>query len=142
MPVLAVLIQAAATAPMPPARYREGQVWSYHARPGDEGSLLKIQRVEQLDGRPVYHITVIGFHLRASDALGIIQHEPVSKETLDRSVVAAQPDPGTFPSADDGIAQWRQAHGGVYTVTVAETVELIDRTLAGQAGQPREPQSF
>jgi hypothetical protein len=27
-------------------RYAEGQVWEYQTRPGDQGSLLKIQKIE------------------------------------------------------------------------------------------------
>ena len=119
-----------------PLRYREGQVWSYHTRLGDAGSLLKIQHIEGQGDRLIYHISVIGFHLRKVGMVPMLPHEPVSQQTLDNSVVSERPDPGTFPSADEGIAEWRRAHGGVYTITVAETLELLDRTLSQQGEAP------
>ena len=33
---------------------------------------------------------------------------------------------------DPGIAEWRAARGGVYTITVAEMIEALDKTLADQ----------
>ena len=119
-------------------RYSEGQVWAYRTRPGDEGSLLKIQHIERQGNQTIYHLSVIGFHLHANGFVGVLQHEPVSRQTLDNSVVELRPDPGTFPSADEGIAEWRRARGGVYTITVAETLEVMDRTLATHQEQPAE----
>lgn len=115
-------------------RYREGQVWAYRTRPGDAGSLLKIQRIEQQGGRQIYHISIIGVHFHTPGITGMLPHEPVSQETLDRSVTEQHADPGTFPSADQGIAEWRRARGGVFTVTVAETLDFTDRVIAQQAG--------
>ena len=131
--LLLLLALAPVAAAAPPSRYKEGQVWAYHTRPGDEGSLLKIQRIEQAPSGTIYHLSVIGFRFHTPGYEGVLPHEPVSQQTLDNSVAELRPDPGTFPSADPGIAQWREAHGGVFTVTVAETLNFVDQTLASHA---------
>lgn len=117
-----------------PDRYAAGQVWEYRTRPGDEGSLLKIQRIEAAPGdggERIYHISVIGFRLRNAEMEPRLEHSPVSRETLDASVTTLG-DPGAkFPNPDDGIARWKADNGGVFTITVAEIIDLIDRQTSG-----------
>lgn len=117
-----------------PDRYAAGQVWAYHTRPGDEGSLLKIQRIETLSGAgrgPIYHISVIRFRLRNGDMTPALEHSPVSRETLDASVTALGDQSVEFPDPGDGIARWKADNGGVFTITVAEIIDLIDRQTSG-----------
>jgi hypothetical protein len=114
-----------------PNRYAEGQVWAYETRPQDIGSLVKIQKIEESPQGQIYHISLIGFHIRPGK-LGVLQHSPVSQQTLDASVTEQAPDPGTFPDATAGIEEWRNAHGGVYTITLAEIADLIASTLNQQ----------
>ena len=116
----------------PAPKYAQGQVWEYKTRPQDTGSLLKIQRIESLHEHMVYHISVIGVHLGGSAAPNALQHLPVSDETLDASTIRlsqARPDfPATF---EEGIATWREANGGIFTIPVAEIVDIIDQTVKG-----------
>src|SRR5579859_1982002 len=101
--------------------YAEGQVWEYHTRQGDEGSLLRIQKVEQLEKiGPVYHISVIGVHFAHAPLAGVLQHLPVSQATLDASVTRLSSSTATFPDPSAGIAQWRAANGGVFTIPLAD----------------------
>ena len=132
--LLLALLPAGVTAQT--SRYKEGQVWAYRTRPGDEGSLLKIQQVDQSSRGLVYHLSVIGFHFHAPGFAGVLPHEPVSQATLDASVTEQRPDPGTFPSADEGITEWRAAHGGVFTITIAQTLDMMDRTLTERTASP------
>ena len=116
--------------------YAAGQVWTYHTRPGDDGSLLKIQQVEDDPALtklgPIYHISIIRVHLGPTRGLNEIGHSPVSKETLDKSVVALVKTEAAFPDASGGIEQWRAAKGGVFTISVAEIVDLIDKAVTQQ----------
>ncbi|MBN8808954.1 MAG: hypothetical protein J0I47_12085 [Sphingomonas sp.] len=128
--VLALLAMIPLPASAQARSYVEGQVWAYKTRPGDDGSLLKIQKIEtDKRGRPIYHISVIGFHLSDPHYAPILPHEPVSQQSLDESVTELKADPGTFPSADSGIAEWRSANGGVYTISIAKTIDVLDQTL-------------
>jgi hypothetical protein len=130
----AVVLAAAAPAPVSPPEartYAEGQVWEYRTRPGEKRSLLRIQKIEippeDPARRPVYHISIIGLKLAANVA-GVLQHVPVSRETLDSSVTRLSRKRPTFPDVGPGIAEWRRAQGGVFTVTVAEITEMLDRS--------------
>lgn len=135
---LAALILAAAApqpAPKPAVRtYAEGQVWEYRTRPGEGKSLLKIQKIETPPEdparRPVYHISIIRLKL-APNIVGFLPHAPVSRETLDSSVTRLSRKRATFPDVRPGIAEWRRAQGGVFTVTVAAIVELLDQSTRG-----------
>ena len=131
--ILALLMLLAAAGPgAPPVEtYAEGQVWDYRTRPGEGDSLLKIQRIETPnpafdDGGPIFHITIAGARFRDSTLGGLVGHAPVSRETLDASVTRLRANPPVFPSADDGIAEWRRARGGVFTIPVREILDLVD----------------
>lgn len=117
-----------------PADYAEGQVWEYRTRAGDENSRLKIGRIERVDGRedaPIYHISIAGVQLGGPVVEGLIQHAPVSKETLDASVIRLGDANGLeFGDVEEGIAEWRRARGGVFTISVAEIVDAMVQALA------------
>ena len=113
-------------------RYAAGQVWEYRTRPADTGSLLRIQRVEH-DATlgPIYHISVIGLRLRNRDMEPNLPHTPVSRETLDASVTRLSNKTPNFPEFEPGIAQWRADRGGVFTIPVADIIEIVDRQTSG-----------
>lgn len=113
-------------------RYAAGQVWEYRTRPGDEGSLLKIQRIDaDPAGKPIYHISIIRFRLRNPEMTPELNHAPVSRETLDASVTKPGDPSAAFPDADPGIAVWKADNGGVFTIPVAQVVEIVDRQTSG-----------
>ena len=129
---LAMVALTALTGFQEPNRYAAGQVWEYQTRPGDEGSLLKIQRIERAPGRRdlVYHISVIGFRLSNPDVLPVLHHSPVSRETLDASVTRLSSSTAEFPDPSEGIAVWKRNNGGVYDIPVARIIEAIERQTA------------
>ena len=106
-------------------RYVEGQVWEYRTRRGEERSLVKIQRIEadSQTNAPIFHVSVSGLRGPHRKSLS---HAPVSQKTLDLSVTRLSNDKIYFPAADEGIAEWKQANGGVYSITLAEIVEAAD----------------
>lgn len=115
-----------------PDRYAAGQIWEYRTRPSDDGSLLKVQRVENHEVLgTVYHISVIGIRFRNPDMHPELPHTPVSRETLNASVTELSTQIPVFPEPEDGIAQWRADDGGVFTIPVADIVEIVDRQTSG-----------
>lgn len=122
-------------------RYAEGQVWEYRTRPADAGSLIKIQNIEAWPGAPergpIYHITIVGLRVNSGTAVtNLIQHAPVSRQSLDASVTRLSASWQEFPSADAGIKEWREAKGGVFTISVAQIVEMHEQTMRkGVQGQ-------
>jgi hypothetical protein len=127
---LLVLMALAAGAPISD-RYAVGQVWEYRVRPGDEGSLIKIQEIDPatIHLGPTYHISVIGVHTCTADRTSTVQHMPVSRETLDDSVTKPSRSDASFPDASNGIAIWKSRNGGVYTIPLAQIIETISRQL-------------
>lgn len=122
------------------SRYAEGQVWEYRTRPGDGGSLLKIQHIEAAPANSglgrIYHISIVGLHIAGQGETIPLPHAPVSQTTLDASVIRLSRSSVEFPSADEGIAQWRSDRGGVFTISVAEIAAVLDRTLSGAPPSP------
>ena len=120
-----------------PGGYAEGQVWEYRTRPGEEGSLLKIQRIEQHPAFSaqggIYHISIVGLRLSGATQIRALPHAPVSRQTLDASVTRLATRSPDFPDAEEGIAHWRAAQGGVFTITVAEIAEMLDQSLSAGA---------
>lgn len=123
---------------MPTPEYAPGQIWTYRTRPGDEGSRVKIQMVEHYpyaeegaDDR-VFHVSVAGVRFRNPAVPQEIAHAPVSRETLDASVLAlADPDPeAEFPDPSEGVASWKEGEGGVFTLGLAELVQMYDDVTA------------
>jgi hypothetical protein len=51
---------------------------------------------------------------------------------LDASVTKLSASKAEFPDANGGIAEWRKAQGGVFTVTVAEAVNFAEQTMRKQ----------
>lgn len=135
--ILAGLCLVGAGQPAEP--YSEGQVWEYRTRPADEGSLLRIQKIENSDNArigTIYHISVIGVHFgNASQLAGTLGHLPVSGASLDASVTRLATRKVDFPDATSGIAQWRDAKGGVFTIPIAQIVASIELTFT----QPAAP---
>lgn len=114
-------------------QYVEGQVWEYRVRAQDPGSLIKIQRIERFGPENVYHLSIIGVNFRAPGASGVVNHIPVSDETLDASVTRKAKRSADFSGAevDAGIAEWRRANGGVFTITIAAIVNIVDDQISG-----------
>ena len=94
-------------------RYAEGQVWEYQTRPGDQGSLLKIQKIEVspqfTKSGPVYHVSIIGIHFDGLPVNGTLQHAPFSRASLDASVTKLSASKAEFPDANGGIAANQQS---------------------------------
>lgn len=128
----AIAGQAPSAAP-PADRYAEGQVWEYRTRPGEEESLLLIQRIEAVpalaERGPVYHVSLVGVRFGGPDGPTTLPHLPVSRETLDSSVVRLSESRPAFPNAEEGIAVWREAQGGVFTIPLAEIVAIAERAM-------------
>jgi hypothetical protein len=115
-------------------RYAAGQVWEYRTRPADEGSLLKIHSIEQAPAGEVYHISLIGLgYGRGMAHGGEFGHMAVSRETLDKSVTRLSDSKAAFPDPTEGIAQWRGAEGGVFTISIAEIVDDVMATITSGA---------
>jgi hypothetical protein len=90
--------------------------------------------------RPIYHVTVVGVHLGGASVATDVRHLPVSAQTLDISVTRLHLGNVEFPKPDEGIAEWRRAKGGVFTISVADIIEFVDQRFRSQSGSSSPPQ--
>jgi hypothetical protein len=118
--------------------FEAGQLWSYHARPGDDASLILIDLVESVPKLgAVYHISVLRVHLPSwkdsSRAETDLPHFPVLKEALEKSVIAHVGDRAPLDAYRTGYNTWRAAfddgRAGAFTIPIAEVVSIVETTL-------------
>lgn len=125
--------------------YRAGQVWEYHTRPGEAGSLLKIVKVDvdpQLG--EIFHLRVIGVKVMNPNTPGKLStelpHVPVSRKTLDSSVTRLSHATAAFPDYREGYAAWKRAcdagGAGMFTIPVAEITSVVEEGLRSNRRAP------
>ena len=118
----------------PPPSLMVGQEWRFRARPGDPSPSLVIVRIESHPKLgEIVHISVRGVHLRNSGVpsgfSSEISHMPFARSALEASLVALLKPRVSLPSFDEGYDQWLMAKGGVFTVSVAEAIDLMETAL-------------
>lgn len=118
--------------------YLAGQLWSYEARPGDDKSLVLIDLVESApDKSAIYHVSVLGAHIptrRGGPRLETdLPHFPVSKETLDKSLLELVGKRSPHESFRAGYDIWRSAfddgRAGIFTISIAEIVAIVESQI-------------
>jgi hypothetical protein len=127
--------------------YAEGQVWKYKTRPNETGSLLKIDMIET-DPRfgEIYHISLIGLKVsnpKAPDGLTTeLPHVPVSRQTLEASLVSPASSTAEFPDFREGYTAWKfafdQGEAAIFQQQVAEIVGFVEDALKRQR-RPKGP---
>jgi hypothetical protein len=111
-----------------PARdYAVGQVWAVQGRAEDVRPSVKVQAVEGTGAATIYHVSAVG--VRLGGRIGELRHLPVSRATLDASVIGPGDATLRFPEAAEGIVMWRALKGGVFTVPLAEVFAFADRSV-------------
>ena len=131
------------------SKYEPGQVWTYRTRPGEEGSRLTVVKVEAHDKLgAIVHIRVDAVAQKNPHAPGgvsrVIHHMPFTADAIDRSVVelveSGVPVPASF---GEGYRLWKEAFdagkGGVWTITVAESISACEEILARRQTRPATP---
>jgi hypothetical protein len=122
------------------AEYKQGQVWKYKTRKGEEGSFLYIVRVDAEKGYgSIYHIYVDGLRIKNPHIKGGVQsvlpHSPVDRATLDASVTELVRESKDMPDISAGYVAWREpfdaGEAGVFNIPVSEIVEYIEQVVSG-----------
>jgi hypothetical protein len=123
------------------SRYRAGQVWTYHTRPGEEDSRVWILKVEHYEkAGTIVHIMVdnvrVNITVDQGEADQVISHMPFAQAALDRSVITLEPTTESLPDFMEGYNHWKTAwdneKAGCWTVDVKDAVEGINSSLTQQ----------
>jgi hypothetical protein len=120
------------------AKYHAGETWKYKTRPGEEGSILTVVKVESSPRLGIIvHVSLDGLNVRSkhapsgtSDRIG---HMPFSEAAIDASVTGRVGKAGALPKFEDGYKEWRagydQGKAGIFSVPVAEAVGYTESIL-------------
>ncbi len=121
-------------------QYEVGQVWTYEAQEGSDDATLVIQRIDRAEDTDwpydIYHISLfIDVPVGEMDELAI-SHLPVSRETLDQSTLELS-DRKIIQFADwrAGYNEWERANGGVFTIGLADIIEILAGAMTQQTSQ-------
>lgn len=113
---------------------RVGQEWRFRARTQDPDPRLVIDKLETLPkAGDVVHVTIRGVRIRNphasngySDTIG---HMPFSRAAIESSITTLLQDSVALPDFEDGYQEWQKAQGGVFTVSVVEGLEFMEKAL-------------
>lgn len=113
------------------ARFKPGQVWSYQTRPGESSSTLTILQIDRLEKiGVVIHVRVDGLqaHNPRGEVVSSVGHMPFTRDAMLLSIIRLLRTESSIPPLD-GYENWRSACGGVYTISVADAIAVMEKTL-------------
>jgi hypothetical protein len=120
----------------PPAKpsLEAGQIWKYASRPGEDASKLTILQIDQpVDGQTIVHIGISGLHIKSKDAPGgfvtEIQHVPIEKSALEKSLTELIGKAPKLPDFADGYREWKETDGGAFKGSVAEAIAFGEKQM-------------
>jgi hypothetical protein len=132
--------QCSAPPPQPAtdARFRPGQVWGYKTRAGEDASTVTILRIETLPKiGEILHVRIDGVQFRNCAGGNMpheIAHAPFSRAAIEESVTTLRNELHEPPEYEQGYEYWRAHCGGVYTIGVAEMIDVDDQTFNANLG--------
>lgn len=119
-------------------KYKVGQSYSYDARPGEEKSSLVIVKIDD-DPKlgKIIHIALRDLKVKnrhiPEGFTENVNHMPFALDAIEKSGLKLLKEKTDLPDFEEGYRLWREAfearRGGVYTITVAEAVGVIEKGL-------------
>ena len=118
--------------------FKPGQVWSYKTRPGEEGSLLTVVKVNTTSKLAVVvSVYVDGLKVknpgRPNGFNGEITHMPLSEKILKESVTGLIRVTTQFPNYENGYQEWKNEYenkdAGSFGVQVSEAIGFIEDAI-------------
>ena len=119
--------------------FESGQTWTLKP-PSTPGARIRIGRIE--DDRATLHISLWGVPApnEITHIVGptlVAGHLPIAAEALRASVDRLVDDDAPADlNFEQGYRAWREANGGVFTITVPEIVDVLVQSIRGDQGAP------
>jgi hypothetical protein len=113
------------------SKFKPGQVWTYHSRPGESASTVTILQVDRMEKiGVVIHVRVDGLRMQnpRHELVPSIEHMPFTRDAILLSVIDVQRTVAALPTLE-GYDQWRADCGGAYTISVADAVSVAEKTF-------------
>ncbi|MCK4635307.1 MAG: hypothetical protein KAT32_00430 [Candidatus Moranbacteria bacterium] len=111
-------------------KYETGQVWTYKTRENESDSKIYIVKIEEFGKDEfIYHIYVDNLKIENAQ-LGkqqtFLGHSPVSKVSLDLSVLEMVEKTKSLPDINEGYNSWKDNNGGVFDISIKEIIEFVE----------------
>jgi hypothetical protein len=113
------------------SRFKSGQVWTYTTRPNESSSTLTILQVDSSEKIGVIiHIRVDGLyaHNPRGERVPSIEHMPFTRNAMLTSADHLIRVEKQLPTLE-GYERWQHDCGGVYTISVRDAVDVMEKTL-------------
>ena len=113
------------------ARFKPGQVWTYTTRPNEPSSTLTILQVDHLEKIGiVVHVRLDGLqmHNPRGEVVNSAGHLPFTRDAMLTSAEHLVRTDKQIPTLE-GYDRWRHDCGGVYTISVRDAVDVMEKTL-------------
>lgn len=112
-----------------------GREWEFKGRPADPKPALVILKIETLPSLgEVVHVSVRGVHIKnpraPTGSADTLQHLPLSRAAVEKSVTKLLHDSVTIPDYAEGYEQWRRARGGAFSTSVREALDFVEKALS------------
>ncbi len=112
-------------------RFKPGQVWTYTTRPTESLSTLTVLQVDRLEKVGiVVHVRLDGLqmHNPRGDVVDSAGHLPFTRDAILTSAEHLIRTEKEVPTLE-GYERWRHDCGGVYTISVRDAVDVMEKTL-------------
>ncbi|WHI47117.1 hypothetical protein ACJJIE_05495 [Microbulbifer sp. TRSA001] len=114
-------------------KVKEGQVWKYDNREGEENSRVIILKIEESkDDSMVVHAQISGIKIynpNSGEVIEEITHMPFSIEALGASLNELMGE-SEIPDFEEGYDSWKREYdngkAGVFTISIGEAVKYMD----------------
>lgn len=129
MLIASVLAFGPAAAQSPDVMFEVGQSWTFEDAPQEESRLV-IGAIQDDGDQQIIHVQIAPIPFRANaDGFvigGLVGHMPFAPEAVRKSVIAlVDTDVAVSPEFKTGMKQWRDAEGGVFTISVGQAVDFV-----------------
>jgi hypothetical protein len=120
------------------SRYKVGQKWSYKTRPHEEKSYFIVVKVENHPKMGnIVHVAIRDLKMknpRSPDGVSErVNHMPFAEEAIKKSAIKLLKEKVELPDYEEGYKMWKEAfeaeQAGIYTITLAEAVDVMEATL-------------
>lgn len=132
-----LVLGGASAASAEPTPFAVGQIWTLND-PAHAETRVRIGRIE--DKGQTIHISLWGAPIPQTAQLNsplVAGHLPITASALRASVAAQVEENAPETGFEAGYQAWRDARGGVFTITVPEIVEyLVQLTSGHMEGAP------
>ena len=120
--------------------FAPGQLWSLKSTPPTTAKIV-VGRIEDRNGRIVVHVSIVDVPvpktIPAPNGTMIIAHLPFDRSALAGSVdrlLATKAKPA--PDFESGYGNWKNAQGGVFTISVPQAIDFVIKSMERTAAKP------